>query len=473
VSDAFILVPLAGLILLNLPFLPQARKAALGFIVALAVAQGLAIVIEPASFWAGQGPLHQFLSFRLESTPLARVLLLSIGVVVASSALVARSMVADEKHRSLLINLMLVAMVGMNGISLVADLFSLFVFIEVTAVASFILIASSREIRALEGAFKYILLSAVAGILMFSAVALLMMVTGGTSFAEIRSGLHTSGSNIIAKIAVGAFFCGLFIKGGLVPFHGWLPDAYSAASAPVSVLLAGIVTKVCGIYGLVRLASGVLGPNDMFNVILMAVGALSIVVGALAAMGQTDLKRMLAYSSISQIGYIVLGLGCGSPLGLVGAVFHLFNHAVFKGLLFVNAAGLEQRLGTTDMNRMSGLGSRMPVTGITNVIATLSTAGIPPLAGFWSKLIIILALWQSGQHVYAVVAVLFSVVTLGYLLIMQRRIFFGRVAEGFKDVREAGMGIVVPAVALAILTIAAGLALPWVLKTLMLPAGGL
>ena len=360
----------------------------------------------------------------------------------------------------------------MNGTVLVTDLFSLFVFIEVTAVSSFILIASSRDIRALEGAFKYVILSAVAGIMMFTSVALLMMVAGGTSFTEVRSAVHASGSNLLVKIAVGAFFCGLFIKGGLVPFHGWLPDAYSAAPAPVSVLLAGIVTKVAGIYGLVRLASGVLGPSDSLNLVLLVVGALSVVVGALAAIGQNDLKRMLAYSSISQIGYIVLGLGCGSPLGLVGAVFHLFNHAVFKSLLFVNAAALEQRLGTTDMTRMGGLGSRMPVTGITSVVATLSTAGIPPLAGFWSKLIIIIALWQTGNHAYAVVAVLISVVTLAYLLIMQRRIFFGKVAEGFKDVREAGLGLVMPAVVLAVLTIAAGLALPWMLSALMLPVGG-
>ncbi len=233
------------------------------------------------------------------------------------------------------------------------------------------------------------------------------------------------------------------------------------------------MTKVAGIYALIRLASAVLGPSDALNSVLLLVGAISVVVGALAALGQNDLKRMLAYSSISQVGYIVLGLGCGSPLGLAGAVFHLFNHSIFKSLLFVNAAALEQRLGTTDMNRMSGLGSRMPVTGITSVIATLSTAGIPPLAGFWSKLIILIALWQTGNHAYAVVAVLISVLTLGYLLVMQRRIFFGKVAEGFKDVREAGLGLIVPAVVLAVLTIVAGVLFPWVLDSLMLPVGGL
>jgi multicomponent Na+:H+ antiporter subunit D len=182
---------------------------------------------------------------------------------------------------------------------------------------------------------------------------------------------------------------------------------------------------------------------------------------------------MLAYSSISQMGYIVLGLGCGTPLGIVGAVFHLFNHAIFKTLLFVNSAAIEQRTGTTDMNRMGGLGSRMPVTGVTSTIAALSTAGVPPLAGFWSKLIIVIALWQAHDYGFAGIAVLMSVVTLAYLLLMQRRIFFGKTSPEHAGVREAAAGVVVPELVLAALTVAVGLLFPWVLNTFMLPVGGI
>jgi multicomponent Na+:H+ antiporter subunit D len=154
-------------------------------------------------------------------------------------------------------------------------------------------------------------------------------------------------------------------------------------------------------------------------------------------------------------------------------VFHLFNHAIFKSLLFVNSAAIEQRLGTTDMNRMRGLGSRMPLTGTTSVIAALSTAGVPPLAGFWSKLIIVIALWQAHDYGYAGLAVLMSVVTLAYMLVMQRRIFFGKVSDEFAHVEEAGLGLVVPALVLAILVVAVGLLVPWVLDTFMLPVAGL
>jgi proton-translocating NADH-quinone oxidoreductase chain N len=465
-----ILAPLAGLILVNLPLVAESRRAAWWVALALALAQVGASLFAPAEQWNATGPLDQFFSFGLVATRLSRILLISIGLVLASTLLVGRSMLEDRRQRSNFANLLLISLIGMNGAVLVTDLFSLYVFLEVASVGSFVLIAFKRENHGLEGAFKYLILSAVATVLMVGSVAVLMMVSEGTSFEAVHKALEGNSHNaFLAKLAVGSFVCGLLIKGGLVPFHGWLPDAYSAAPAPVSIWLAGIVTKVMGIYGLLRLATSVFTISAPLATVLMLVGAISIVVGALAAIGQTDLKRLLAYSSISQVGYIILGLGCGTPLALVGAVFHLFNHAIFKSLLFVNASALEQRLGTTDLRRLSGLGSRMPVTSTTSIIATLSTAGVPPLAGFWSKLLIIIALWQAGQFTYAAVAVLMSVVTLGYLLIVQRRIFFSKESEEFGHVHEAGPGVVIVELALAALTIGVGLGVPWLLAAFMSP----
>jgi multicomponent Na+:H+ antiporter subunit D len=289
------------------------------------------------------------------------------------------------------------------------------------------------------------------------------------------------------RIALGAFICGLFIKGGLVPFHGWVIGAYSAAPAPASVLLAGAATKISGVYGLIKLglagayssappatvmrtswASDVFAGNASFSDVMLLIGMASIVVGAFAALAQTDLKRLLAWSSISQVGYIVLALGCGTPLAIVGAVFHLFNHAIFKSLLFVNSAAVEQQHKTTDMDRLGGLGGRMPFTATTNVIGLLSAAGVPPLSGFWSKLLIILALWQAGHRVYAILAVLLSVVTLGYLLMMQRKVFFGKVREGLADAREASLGLVLGSVVLAGVTVGAGVLFPLLYRTFLL-----
>jgi formate hydrogenlyase subunit 3/multisubunit Na+/H+ antiporter MnhD subunit len=309
--------------------------------------------------------------------------------------------------------------------------------------------------------------------MMLLAVGLLVLAAGGTSFETVAAALKSSDKGLVAKLAMGAFTCGLFIKGGLVPFHGWLPGAYSSAPASVSVLLAGIVTKVSGIYGLVRLVAFVFPPSQSLNQVLMLVGAVSIAVGALAALKQTDMKWVLAYSSISQIGYIILALGCGTKLAIAAAILHLFNHSIFKTLLFVNAAAVEQSAGTTEMARLGGLGSRMPYTNATSIIGLLSTAGIPPLSGFWSKLFIIVALWQAHQFGYAVLATLLSVVTLGYLLLIQRHVFFGRTAEHLTDAREARTGVVLAAVVLAAITIVIGVLFPWIIGTFLFPPTGI
>ncbi|MCX5647215.1 MAG: proton-conducting transporter membrane subunit [Phycisphaerae bacterium] len=463
-----LLLPLLIVMILNLPL---GRFRSLGFWVALVLSlvQAYTVLFAPAALSGNHDVLGRLFSLGLATDNLSRVLLLSISIVTFASLLVGRQTIREEKQRINFANLVLIAMTGMNGTVLLTDLFSLYVFLEVSAVASFILIAMKRDLNALEGAFKYIVLSAVATILMLSSLAVLLLISGSTSFAAVGSAIKAEGRSPLVVFAVAMFLCGLFIKGGLVPFHGWLPGAYSAAPPAVSILLAGIITKVSGIYALIRLATSVLGPSNSINALLMIVGTISILVGALAALGQTDLKRMLAYSSISQVGYIILGLGCGTDLGIAGAIFHLFNHSIFKSLLFVNSAAIEEQLGTTDMSQMGGLGSRMPVTNVTSLIAFLSTAGLPPLSGFWSKLMIVVALWQSSHGGYAVLAVLASVLTLAYLLTMQRRVFFGILTDRWANVQEAGFGITLPATVLALITVGVGVAFPLMFNSFLLP----
>jgi len=474
VLTLLLLVPLAGILILNLPFKRGLRALAWEFAVVLAILQIGLVVVRPAALCSGANPLETFFTFGLKADNLSLVFLLSTGIVLLAALLVGQSTLTDEKKRFHFVNVLLIAMIGMNGTVLLTDLFSLYVFMEITSVASFILIALNRDKPALEGAFKYIILSAVATVLLVTSIALLLLVMGDTSFESVRAALVAPSGNVIARVAMGAFICGLFIKAGLVPFHGWVADAYGAAPAAVSVLLAGIATKASGIYALIRVVAGVFSGYPPLNHVLLAVGVLTIIVGALAALAQSDLKRLLAYSSVSQMGYIVLGLGCGTPLGLLGALFHVFNHATFKSLLFVNSAAVEQRTGTTDMRRLGGLGSRMPCTGATSVVAALSTAGIPPLAGFWSKLLIVVALWQAHYYGYAVAAILLSVLTLAYLLTMQRKVFFGTVPEEWARVREASPVLVIASVVLAAITVGAGLAFPWVFWFFQwLPGGGL
>ena len=462
------------IIILNLPFGNRLRKSAFWFALALCIIQiALAIRHHPL-FWGNElEAMDSFFKISFSLDHLSFVMLLCIGIVSLASLLVTCYTIQDDKERFKFINLLIIVSIGMCGIVTVRDIFSMYVFLEITAIASFVLIAFEKESLALEGAFKYLILSSIATVMILTSIALILLAAPGTSFAAIREGLMNSSNSKLIVFAMGVFICGLLIKGGVMPFHGWLPDAYTAAPPAVSVLLAGIVTKVVGIYTLIRVIASIFGFTDTARAILLALGALSVVAGALAALGQTDFKRMLAYSSISQVGYIILGFATGTPLGIVGAVFHIFNHSIFKSLLFVNASAIETRLGTNDMNRMGGLSAKMPYTGTTSLVGMLSAAGMPPLAGFWSKIIIIIALWQSGNHAYCVIATLAGVLTLAYLLAMQKKVFFGKLREGLEDIQEANKEIVTASVMLAVIIIGVGLSFPIVFYAFAEPVKGL
>ena len=460
-----ILIPIVAVILLNIGPKSFTQKTVFGAGLLVCLIQTGLVFFQGSYDIAFSLP---FFNFSLDR--LSLVMILSISIVALSSIMVGFSTIPDKRKLFNYINLVILCLAGMNGVVMVRDIFSLYVFLEVTAISSFILIASDKEKDAFEGSFKYLVMSAVATVMMLSSIAILLMYAGDTSFAHIRDAVQ--GSNSVFVVAATALFmAGLFIKAGLIPFHGWLPDAYSSAPSGVSVLLAGIVTKTTGVYTTIRIVSEIFGFNENLKTILLIVGIISIFIGAFAALGQKDMKRMLAYSSISQVGYIILALGTGTELGIAGAIFHLFNHSIFKTQLFVNTAAVEKQTGTRDMDSLSGLSNVMPVTGWTSVIAFLSTAGIPPLSGFWSKLIIVVALWKAGLYGYAAAAVIGSLVTLAYFLIMQRKVFFGKIKMA--GIKEAGIGLLIPAVILALITLGIGIFFPMFVNTIIVPVSSL
>lgn len=396
------------------------------------------------------------------------IVLFSIGMVALAAAITAKGHIGGKElnFSSVLMTLML----GMNGISLVRDLFSLYVFLEITAISSFILIALYKDKRGLEGSFKYLYMSAIATAFMLTGMAFLFMSVGSLGFAELAAGINANlegAEGLFLGIAIIFLVSGIAIKAGLAPFHGWLPDVYQAAPAPVSVLMGGIVTKVAGVYAIIRIAYHVLPDIEIFRYALGVFALFSIIFGAVLAVNQKNFKRLLAYSSISQIGYIVLGAASGHPLGFIGAILHFFNHATFKTTLFVNAATLEKQAGSVDLDELGGgLAKQMPITGISSVLALLSTAGIPPLAGFWSKLLIILAVWQSGHNWLAGIALFATVFTMVYFLYLQRKVFFGLPEEKNKDIRDAKGAKAWVVVGLSAITVGVGILFPFVLRFL-------
>jgi multicomponent Na+:H+ antiporter subunit D len=465
--SSFILAPLILLLILNLPFEFLRKQIAFWLTLSLLLNQILLPVIH---FWLPWSiypdPLGRFFAFKLSLDMLSLIMLFSIAVVAFVSLLVAKSTLATERRKFNFINLLLISLIGMNTTVLATDIFSLYVFMEITAVAAFVLIAIEKNQFAVEGTFKYLILSIIASIFILTSIALLILASGDTSFKGIYAAFSSNFNTTLLNFAVGLFLCGLLIKCGVVPFHGWVPDAYSEAPIAVSVLLAGIVTKVSGIYVMLRLFSSVFVMGESFGNAIMFIGIISIVLAALAAFRQNEIKRMLAYSSISQVGYIALAVGCATPLAYLGAVLHFFNHAIFKSLLFVNSASLEKKFGSTDTAIITGLGNQLPVTSVTSLVGLLSTAGIPPLSGFWSKLIIIIALFNSGRFAYGSIALLASVLTLAYFLTLERNVFFMKPEMTMDTEDGIPFSIKFSEILLAVITIGVGLGLPFILNAL-------
>jgi len=454
----FIGVPLAVVMILNIFKWKNYRTA---FWVALGIAL---FQIGLAGFdlyycLSDQTVIQSAFFGKLSVDLFSAVVLLIIGFIGFITVIVAMNTVKASRFSFGSVTIFLI--MGMSGCVMVSDIFSLYVFIEVTAAASFLLIAIEKESAGLEGAFKYYLMSALSATMMLIAIALIFMETGDTSFSAVADYIAgCAGQYSPAFIAaIILFISALCIKSGVVPFHTWVPDAHSSAPSPVSVILAGIVIKVSGVYALVRVYRDVFLCDAQIGKALFILAVASIIVGALGAMGQKDIKRMLAFSSVSQIGYIILGVATGSYLGFLGAMMHFFNHATFKSLLFVNSTAIMHETGTRDMSKMGGLSSRMPVTGVSSVLGLLSMAGIPPLSGFWSKLIIVMAVWQISPPL-AVAALCASALTLGYFLILQRNVFFGKLAPGMEDVHECGGSMKCVELLLSGINVLAGLVFP-------------
>jgi multicomponent Na+:H+ antiporter subunit D len=366
--------------------------------------------------------------------------------------------------------LLLIMVAGMNGLVLSQDLFSVYIFLEVAAVASYALVAYGRGADELEASFKYLMLSVVASAAVLTAIAILYGMTGALGFDAVSAGLRLLEANAVVGVAAALFLMGFGLKAALIPFHAWLPDAHPSAPAPISAILSGLLIKVSGVYAIARIFFHVLGMTPALSQVMMWMAAVSIVVAAFLALGQTDMKRMLAYSSISQVGYVVLGIGIGTPLGVAGGLFHLFNHAIAKSLLFFTSGSVQQATGTRNLDEMGGLAKKMPFTAWTNLVGSLSIAGVPPLGGFWSKLVIIIALIQTGEWTLAVIAVLASVLTLWYYLILQRKAFFGKLSEKWAQVKEAPFWMTAATVVLALLVIGVGLWFATVFSTWIQPA---
>lgn len=402
---------------------------------------------------------------------LSVLMLIVVNLIGFLSLLYSVDYIKRYSHTGLYYTLFCLLIAGLNGVVISGDLFNLFVFLEITSIASYALVAFGTEAEELEASFKYLVLGSVASTFILLSIGMILGNVSTLNMADISRSLDFSKSGALIQYCLALFIMGFGLKTALIPFHAWLPDAHPAAPAPMSAMLSGVVIKTIGVYALIRVIFNIIGFSQIVSSILISLGIVSMAGGVLLAIGQWDFKRLLAYHSISQIGYVIFGIGLGTPLGIIGGLFHLFNHSLFKSLLFLNAGAVEYSTGTRRLEKLGGLSSNMPVTGVTSLIASLSIAGIPPLCGFWSKLIIIIAAFEANKIIGAWVAIIVGVITLASFIKVQKYAFSRKADDrALSSVKEVPFWMKLSMVILAVLCVAVGVFFAPFIRTVIEPA---
>lgn len=376
-------------------------------------------------------------------TKILLLIIALVGLLVAIYSISYTKQYTGEEKFYTLFSLMLA---GMFGVVIAGDIFNLYVFLEIASIASYALVAFGIEKQQLEATFKYQVLGGVSSLLILTAIGFIYWATGTLNLADIANQLPADKtfSLFVSILLIGGFG----LKAAMFPFHSWLPDAHSSAPSPISAMLSGVLIKAIGIYVIIRLFFNIFALNYQISMTITVLGTLSMIIGVILAVGQWDFKRLLAYHSISQMGYVILGVGIGmlvistggnikiAALAVTGGLFHLMNHSIFKALLFLNAGSVEYETGTRDLRKMGGLGEKMPVTAGSSLVASMAISGIPPFNGFFSKVIIIIAAIQARYHWLAFFAVLVSIITLASFTKVQKYAFSGKIGSQFDKIKE-------------------------------------
>ena len=437
--------------LMAAPLLVVIRRPALVWGLSLAVtwlsfaiAVGLLVQVMdggPISYRIGGWAAPWGIEYRVDQ--IGGLVLVIVSAIGAVCMLFARSSVASEiaEDRIYLFYAMyLLCLTGLLGIAITGDAFNLFVFLEISSLSSYVLISLGHKRRALTAAYRYLVMGTIGATFYLIGVGLMYMMTGTLNMADLADRLPAVADTRTILAALAFLTVGLSLKLALFPLHTWLPNAYAYAPSVVSVFLAATATKVA-LYALIRILFTVFGKVDVFAImpvdeILLGLAIAAMFVGSLVAIFQTDVKRMLAYSSIAQIGYMVLGISLATALGLAGGIIHLFNHALIKCALFMVMGCVALRAGGVELEDMAGLGRRMPWTMAAFIAGGLGLIGVPLTVGFVSKWVLVQAALEKGWWPIAALVILSSLLAVIYVWRIVEVAYFRDSPDG-SDIHEA------------------------------------
>jgi len=311
--------------------------------------------------------------------------------------------------------LMLGLVAGMTGVVFAGDFFTLFVFWELMCLTSYALVAFRKQKwEPIEAGFKYVIMSVVGSATILLSMSFLYGMTGTLNFAALADSLTNATSEGWLYITVALIIVGFGIKAAIVPFHTWLPDAHSAAPSPVSAMLSGVMVQT-GAYALIRVLLLVFGSmQSVWQMTLAVFAVLTMFGGNIMALLQNDLKRLLAFSTVAQMGYILFGFAIATPYGLSASLFHVMNHAIMKTLLFLCAGAFIRQTKTRDLRKLRGIRKAMPITSASFIIGTIAIAAFPPLNGFWSEMMIVAAGVRAEMIIFSALTLVNMALSVAY-----------------------------------------------------------
>ncbi|MDX1442883.1 MAG: monovalent cation/H+ antiporter subunit D family protein [Gammaproteobacteria bacterium] len=452
VSILLVVIPL-----LAAPLAAMTTGRRIPWIVALlatATALGLAawqawLVMEsgPISYALGGWTPPWGIEYRIDAlNAFVALLVAGIGFLSVLYAYTSISSEIETRKTPLFYTAFLLCMTGLLGITQTGDVFNVFVFLEISSLSAYALISLGRDRRSLTAAFTYLIMGTIGATFLLIGIGLVYAMTGTLNMADILLRIPEVAESRTIHTAFAFIVIGICLKLALFPLHLWLPNAYTYAPSVVTVFLASTATKVA-VYTLVRFMHSVFGyqfsfeniPTSWLLVPLATIGLLST---SMVAIGQRDVKRMLAYSSVAQIGYMVLGIGMATGTGLVAAILHVFNHGLMKGALFMALGAVAYRMGSTSIESMRGLGRQMPLTMAAFVVGGLSLIGVPLTVGFISKWYLILAAVDLGWWPVVAAIVIGSLLAVIYIWRVVEAAYF-QDANG-EPVREAPLSLLAP-----------------------------
>lgn len=468
-----VIIPLLGALLVGFM-----RRAPLAFAITLVV-NWLLPFVAGALLWQvlATGPVSYHLGgwappwgieYRVDVlSGFVLVLISAVGAVLTPYAWRSVAREIEEDKQAWFYCMYLLCLAGLLGITVTGDAFNAFVFLEISSLSSYVMIALGRDRRALLAAFQYLIMGTIGATFYIIGVGLLYLLTGSLNMVDIAARLAPVMAEHSRAVITGLAFItvGISLKLALFPLHVWLPNAYAYAPSWTTAFLSATATKVA-IYLLIRYYFSVFGVAiDMHalpvNDIIIVLSVAAMFIASLIAVFESNLKRMLAYSSVAQIGYITLGVGLANQTGLTGGLVHIVNHALMKGALFLAIGAIFFRVGTVRISELAGIGRKMPLTMAAFTVAGFGLLGTPGTSGFISKWFLALGALDKGWWILVFLIVASSLIAVVYVGRVLEIIWLREPTPAMANISDPPLSMLLPTLILAAATIYFGFETEW------------